>query len=190
MNNMINDELFAYYIGAFVGIIAYIIMGRYIILGEKGYSFTSFTLFSILNGISAVTIYLEQGNYLLSLIFSLSAATIAVMLLLKRKVTWSWIESLVIGLITISFILWYLYGAYVGIWASTLSLLIAIIPQVKDMYKLPSNKVAFVNKFFIASSFISCFSAKSFTFVELSFPVTILISCSIIYYFAAGHHKN
>ena len=167
-------------LGAIIGIVAHIPLIIDIFKDEEGYSFTSFGLWSILDFIAARNLFLQESDFLLSLVWGICAGTMALLLLFKRKVSWSWVETMVIILITITLTLWYFFGSRVALISTISSLIIASIPQIKDTFLKPSRKVGRVYVIFTLGAFISIFSANEVSLSALIYPVTATVLCGLI----------
>ena len=166
--------------GAFVGIIAHVPLIKDIVKNEDGYSFASYALWSILDFIAARSLFLQDSDYTLSLVWGSCAGTIAILLLVYKKISWSWVETMVVILIAITLTLWYIFGSKVALISTISSLVIASIPQIKDAFIHPNRKVGRVYILFTIGAFISIFSAKAIRLTELIYPTTATILCGLI----------
>ncbi len=183
LNNMEIHKLFSI-LGATIGILAHIPLIVDIIKGEKGYSFTSFALWSILDFIAARNIYLQNSDYLLALVWGACAGSMAILLFIKKEISWSYVETMVIILISITLTLWYIFGSKIALIATISSLIIASIPQIKDTFFRPSIKVGRVYIMFTLGALFSIFSANEISLYALIYPVTAMILCGLIMIFS------
>jgi hypothetical protein len=192
---MENVHIWASNIGAIIGILAHIPLFIDIKKGEPGYSFTSFALWSILDFIAARNLFLEGGDYTLSLTWGICAGSMALLLLFKKQVSWSWIETMVVILIAIILTLWYFFGSRIALFSTIASLIIASFPQIKDANITRNNKVGRVYIIFSTSAVVSIFSAESiwggsFNIIELIYPLTAFSICMLVCVLSFQKQKN
>src|SRR5688572_13343149 len=122
-----------------ISILAYILLITALLRTKTEQSFAAFLLWALLDLIATITTILEHGNYWLALSNAIGSTVITILLIYKKQVSWSWIESLTAVLVIICLIIWYTTGEQAGIIASSLAVVIASVPQMVDTYKKPET---------------------------------------------------
>lgn len=167
-----------------IGIAAYLLLIAGILKSKARQSFAAFLLWALLDTIATITTILKEGNYWLSLSNALGAAIVAILLALKKQISWTWIETITAILVIICLNVWYFTGAKEGIIASSLAMLIASIPQILDTYKTPGETPATVYIIFLVANILSFIAGKGWTIEERFYPGCAVFLCAVIVLFS------
>src|SRR6187402_1880640 len=119
-------------VGGIVGLIAYGILIVKLFTSNTEQSFAAFLLWAMLDGIAATTTIIQGGNYWLALSNVIGSSTITIILVVKKQVSWTWVETMTAFLVLICLGVWYTSGEIAGIIASSLAVVAASIPQMVD----------------------------------------------------------
>jgi hypothetical protein len=167
-------------IGAIVGLIAFIPLIADISKdknNETNQNFATWILWAILDGIAAVTTIFQSGNFWLPLGYSFGGFAITILLIYRKRISWTKFESLIAVLVTICLSIWWYVGDKAGTLASTLAVMIASIPQLIDIAKNPSSTPRLVYFLFGLGGFLSFIGGKSWTIEERLYPANVIIVC-------------
>jgi hypothetical protein len=134
-------------------------------------SFAAFLLWGMLDTIAMITSIFEQGNYWLPLSNSVGASLVAILLIAKKQVVWTWVESLTAALVVICLIVWGIAGERAGLIASSIAVLIASVPQMIDTYKRPQSTPTIAYAIFLFADVLSVFAGKGWTIEERFYSV-------------------
>ncbi|GAB3904475.1 hypothetical protein [Mucilaginibacter boryungensis] len=167
-----------------IGIAAYLLLIAGIMKSKVRQSFVAFLLWAMLDTIATITTILKEGNYWLSLSNALGAAIIAILLALKKQVSWTWVETTTAILVIICLNVWYFTGAKEGIIASSLAMVIAGIPQVLDTYKNPGETPTIVYIIFLGANILSFIAGKEWTIEERFYSGCAILLCAVIVWFS------
>lgn len=163
-----------------IGIVAYLLLIGGIMKSNVRQSFVAFLLWAMLDTIATITTIINDGNYWLPLSNALGSAIVAILLALKKQVSWSWIETTTAILVIICLNVWYFTGAEEGIIASSLAMVIASIPQILDTYKNPAETPTLVYCIFLAANILSFIAGKEWTIEERFYPGCAVFLCAVI----------
>jgi hypothetical protein len=163
-----------------IGFIAYIPLVSGIVRNKAEQSFAAFLLWALLDAIATVTTYMENGNYWLPFSNVVGASTVTILLIVKRQVSWSLVETLTAALVIICIVIWYTTGEQAGIVASSLAVVIASIPQMFETYRKPRVTPVFSYIIFFMANTLSFISGKSWTIEERFYAGCSMFLCLMI----------
>jgi hypothetical protein len=172
-----------------ISIVAYILLIAALLRTKTEQSFAAFLLWALLDGIATITTILEHGNYWLALSNAIGSTVITLLLIYKKQVRWSWIESLTAVLVVICLIIWYTAGEQAGIIASSLAVVIASVPQMVDTYKKPEATPLGVYLVFLSANIIALISGTAWTIEERFYACCGIFLCSVIVLFALRRRR-
>lgn len=163
-----------------IGIAAYLLLMLALLRSNSEQSFAAFLLWALLDGIATITIILEHGNYWLALANAIGSAVITLLLIYKKQVSWSWIESMTALLVVVCLSIWYTAGEQAGIIASSLAVVIASIPQMVDTYRKPEATPRMVYFVFLSANILAFISGNAWTIEERFYAGCSVFLCSVI----------
>ena len=177
-------------VGGVIGFSAYFPLTAGILKGAVRQSFAAFFLWAMLDTIVTATTILQGGNYWLPLSNVVGSVTITVLLIVKKQVSWSRIETMTAILVTACLIIWYTTGEDAGIIASSLAVLIASIPQMVETYRNPKATPLNVYLIFLTANILSFFAGKSWTIEERFYAGCSIFLCVMIVILSSRRARN
>jgi len=165
---------------AVVAFWAYIPLASGILRDKAVQSFAAFFLWALLDSIATVTSFLHDGNYWLPLSNVIGSSTIAIILVSKKQVSWSWVETMTAILVIICLAVWHTTGEKAGIIASSLAVEIATIPQMVETYSKPGDTPVKVYYIFLAANLLSFVAGQSWTIGERFYAACSVFLCLMV----------
>ena len=172
-----------------IGLVAYIVIIVGIFKANVKQSFAAFMLWAMLDSIATVTSVIEQGNYWLPFSNALGSTTIAILLAIRKQISWSRIETLTLILVILCLIVWFVAGEQAGIIVSSLAVVIASIPQMKETYAKPEATPVNAYIIFLLGNFVAFFAGKSWSIEERFYPACSVFLCVVIVVLALRNKK-
>ena len=173
-----------------IGIVAYIILIISLIKSKAEQSFAAFLLWAMLDLIATITSVLEDGNYWLPMSNVIGSSLITILLIMKKQISWSRIETMTTLLVIICLIVWYVAGEQAGIIASSLAGVIASIPQMVETYRRPNATPIVAYFVFLGANIVSFFAGKSWTIEERFYSTCSVFLCLVIVLLAIRRHSK
>jgi hypothetical protein len=167
-------------VAGIVGFCAYLPLIAGIIRDTARQSFAAFFLWALLDSIATITTFLQGGNYWLPFSNVVGSSTIAALLVIKRQVAWSWIESMTAVLVMICLCIWYTAGEVPGIVASSLAVVIASIPQMAETYRHPQTTPVGAYVIFLAANILSFLAGRAWSIEERFYAGCSIFLCVVI----------
>lgn len=168
------------FFGALIGLLAYGPLVTGIIQNRIQQNFATWTLWATLDAIAAGSTILQHGNFWLPLGYTVGASSITLLLIFKKRATWTKFETFISVLVVICLIVWWYAGNIGGIIASSAALLIASIPQIIDTAKTPSLTPRVAYMIFTASSVLSLLGGTSWSVEERLYSAGALFTNTVI----------
>ncbi|CAN5214787.1 hypothetical protein BH09BAC3_BH09BAC3_26060 [soil metagenome] len=167
-----------------VELVAYSVIAFGIFRSGVKQSFAAFLLWGMLDIIATVTTMIEHGNYWLALSNAIGASLVCLLLVIKKQVSWSWVESLTALLVVVCLIIWATAGELAGLFASSIAVVIASVPQMVDTYKKPESTPTLAYIIFLIANMISLFAGKSWSIEERFYAACGLFLSIVILIFS------
>ncbi len=171
-------------IGGGLGLVAFGLLIIALFRQSTEQSFAAFFLWAMLDVIATVTTIIQHGNYWLALSNAIGSTIITLLLVKKKQVSWSWVESMTAFLVVVCLVIWYTAGERAGIIASSLAVVIASIPQMVDTYKKPEATPTFVYVTFLVANILSVMGGTSWTIEERFYQCCGVFLCTVIVLFS------
>lgn len=143
-------------------------------------SFATFILWGALDIIAGVTSYLEKGNWYLPAGYGFSATTVAIFLLAKKQFSWSKVEWMTLGMVIVCLIFWRISGEQTAIILSSVAVVAAGIPQMKDTWNDPVSTPKVLYCFFLLANTLSLIAGKAWTIEERFYSSSVVLLTLII----------
>jgi hypothetical protein len=166
--------------GGIIGLVAYMFLIIALMRTRVQQSFAAFLLWAMLDLIATITTIMEGGNYWLALSNAIGSTVITVLLIRKKQVSWSWVESMTAILVVVCLIVWYTTGEQAGIIASSLAVVIASIPQFVDTYRKPGATPTMPYVIFLVANIVSFVGGASWTIEERFYQACAIFLCVVI----------
>lgn len=163
-----------------IGIGAYLLLIIGLMKTKAEQSFAAFLLWAMLDFIATITSVLSDGNYWLPLSNAIGSSIITVLLIIKKQVSWSRIETMTTVLVIICLGVWYAAGERAGIIASSLAVLMASIPQMAETYKKPDATPAGAYIVFLIANLVSFVAGRSWMIEERFYAGCSVFLCFVI----------
>jgi hypothetical protein len=176
-------------VGGVLGLFAFALLIIALFRTKTEQSFAAFFLWALLDLIATITTIIEGGNYWLALANAVGSSAITVILIVKRQVSWSWVESMTAVLVIICLVVWYTAGERAGIVASSLAVVIASIPQMVDTYRKPEATPTLVYVVFLVANIISVIGGSAWTIEERFYQCCGVFLCFMIATFSLKKFK-
>jgi hypothetical protein len=176
-------------IGGGIGLVAFALLIVALFRSNTEQSFAAFLLWALLDIIATITTIIEGGNHWLALSNAIGSVAIALILVVKRQVSWTWVESMTAILVVLCLIAWYTLGGEAGIIAASLANLIAAIPQMVDTYKKPDSTPSLPYAVFFVGNAVSLLAGKSWSIEERFYQSTSIILTILILLFSLRKQK-
>lgn len=170
-------------ISGIAGLITYGFLFCKILKGKAEQNFAAFLLWAILSIIITTTVFIEEGNYWLSLGNVLGETAITILLLVKKQIAWSRVETLTALLVIICLAIWFFVGEQAAIISASLATVTASIPQIVSTYRQPSSTPTGIYIAFLMANLLSLYAGKSWTIEERFYPASAVVICLIIAFF-------
>jgi len=163
-----------------LGIVAYGFLIYGITQSKSEQSFAAFLLWGMLDSIATVTTILEHGNFWLPLSNAIGSSVITLLLVVKKQVRWSRVETLTALLVIVCLAVWYTSGETAGIVASSLAVVIASIPQMRETWHDPVATPKGAYFVFLSANVVSFIAAKDWSLKEFFYPSCSIFLCTVI----------
>ncbi len=167
-----------------IGVTGYIFLITGIYRRGMEQSFAAFLLWGMLDTIAMITSIIEKGNFWLPTSNAIGASLVAILLVVKKGVVWTWVESLTAVMVVICLIIWVTAGDLAGLVASSVAGVIASIPQMITTYRRPQTTPINAYIIFLAADLLSFFAGKSWTVTERFYAGNDLIISLVILIFS------
>jgi hypothetical protein len=164
--------------GGVIGLVAYVVLIVALVRTTTEQSFAAFLLWALLDLIATVTTIIEQGNYWLALSNAIGSTVITLILIRKKQVSWSRVETMTALLVVVCLVVWYTAGEQAGIIASSLAVVIASVPQMVDTWKKPEATPALAYLIFITANIVSFLAGKEWTIEERFYQACGIFLCA------------
>lgn len=176
--NLSADDLAG--IAGIICVVAYIPLAVGITKSSVEQSFAAFILWAMLDTIATITTLLEDGNFWLPFTYASGSTIIALLLVLKKQITWSRIETVTSILVVICLVIWFTAGERAGIIASSIAVVIASLPQMVDTFKKPQATPLVPYLIFLSANVLSFIAGRSWTIEERFYPGCAIFLCAVI----------
>lgn len=177
-------------VGGIIGFITYCFLFASILKSKAKQNFVAFCLWAVLSIILTTTIFIENGNYWLSLGNVLGETAIAILLLIKRQISWTWVEAFTAFLVIVCLVIWLFVGEKAAIVAASLATIAASIPQMVSTFKKPTETPTGIYVAFVFANVLSFYAGKSWTIEERLYPASAVIICLVILLFSWKKSKT
>lgn len=180
---------YAQLLSGIIGIIGYLLLIAALFRTATEQSFAAFLLWALLDLIATITTVLTGGNYWLALANAAGSTIITVLLIYKKQVAWSRVESMTAVLVIVCLVVWYVSGERAGLIASSLAVVIASVPQMVDTWRKPKATPVLVYVTFLIANVVALISGKAWTIEERFYACCGIFLCSVIIVFSLRRSK-
>ncbi|GAB3226735.1 hypothetical protein [Spirosoma arcticum] len=178
-------------IAGLIGLSGYVVLFVGLLKTKIEQSFAAFMLWAMLDIIATITTILEEGNYWLALGNAAGSTAITGLLVIKKQVSWSWIETMTALLVLVCLVIWFTTGEKAGLIASSLAVIMASVPQLVATYKKPWTTPTAIYVVFLIAAILSFIAGKSWTIEQRFYSGCAVFLCSVIVLFSLRKaHKS
>lgn len=167
-----------------IGMLAYVLLIVALLRTTTEQSFAAFLLWALLDLIATITTMLAGGNYWLALANAIGSSVITLLLIYKKQVAWSWVESMTAVLVLVCLGIWYAAGERAGIVASGLAVVIASVPQMVDTWRKPEATPVVAYLIFLLANVVALIGGRAWTIEERFYACCGIFLCSVITIFS------
>ena len=165
---------------AIVALSMYIPLGHQIFKGIKKQNIATWALWMLLDALAAASIFAQHGNWILPAAYVLGSATMITCMLRARTISWTWFETTTCMLVILCLIGWKMSGPRLATIMSTLSVVVATIPQLRDAYREPEEMPVFEFLGFAVSCTLSAIAGNAWTVEERFYPIICALLSALI----------
>jgi hypothetical protein len=177
-------------LGAVIAVLAYIPLTHGVWKGTITQNFATYALWGALDAIAAVSIVLKEGNFLLPAMYVLLSVGVAAGILRTRTFSWTWLETLISGLVVLCIIIWATSGDRAATIASSLAVVIASIPQFVEFWKKPKEAPMWTYAAFTLANGVSILAGKDWSVEERFYPTVCTIATALFVLTAARRYLD
>ena len=149
-----------------------------------GQSFATWGLWAVLDSMLTITLWQQDGNYLLSLGFAVGGVFLSVVLLAQGGWAWGKFESVIALMVLASLAVWKFSGPRNATIAVTTAICIAGIPGIVEMARRPQRSAAKLWAGYTVANSLSLFGGAMWSVEERLAPaafvalsVAMLVTC-------------
>lgn len=153
--------------------------------GKMVQNLATWVLWTLLDGITAIAIIFQNGNYWLPLAYAACSLATATAVLQSSSGKWTKSDTFVATLVSACIIVWLSAGSYYATIAGTTAVIIAGIPQLRDCWLNPKGNwfLRWIASF--AASVLSITAGSSWTVEERLYPAAVAVYCGLCVIFTA-----
>jgi hypothetical protein len=139
-----------------------------------GQSFATWGLWAVLDSMLTITLWQQQGNYLLSLGFAVGGVFLSAALLAQGGWAWGKFESIIALMVLASLAVWKFSGPRNATIAVTVAICIAGIPGIVEMARRPQRSAAKVWAGYTVANSLSLFGGAMWSVEERLAPASFV----------------
>ena len=171
-------------IGGIIGLVAFLLLIIELLRSTTEQNFAAFLLWALLDVIATTTTIIEGGNYWLALSNATGSTIITLILVGKKQVSWTRVETMTAILVVVCLLVWYTSGELAGIVVSSLAVLIAGIPQMVDTFKKPESTPVLPYAIFCVGNVVSFMAGRAWTIEERFYQAVSIFLTLVILVFS------
>ncbi len=167
--------------GSVLAILTYLPLWKQVRSGEVKQSLLTWVLWAILDALVALTIIVQNGNFLLPTIYIVGSAVTAFLIYKSgTRASWTWFESFIVFLVFVTMVVWRMSTDKAATIASTAAVVIAGIPQLIDAWKKPNEMPMAVFSSYFVANMLSAAGGKDWSIEERLYPFACAVLCLLI----------
>lgn len=163
-----------------LSIVLYIPLCKKILEGKIVQNFGTWILWTTINCVAAITIIIQNGNFLLPVTFTLGSSCVTVCIAISKNYNWTRFETLVACIVLACIIGWYISGPKLATIISAFALVISGIPQLIDAAKEPWSKPFLISSGYFSANILSIIGAKDWSVKEVLCPIFGAFYCGVM----------
>lgn len=143
-------------------------------------SFATWFLWTLLDAIAAITLIIQDGNFLLPAAYTAGSLVVSAFIFRSGNFSWTKFESFVCVLVAICVTVWAISGPKIATIASSLALVLAGIPQLLDAYRKPWESPAHIYFGYFVANSLAVLAAKNWSVEERFYPASCTVYTLIV----------
>ncbi len=174
-------------VSAVLAVLLYLPLNYQILMGQVDQNLATWILWVALDVIAATSMYMhpEKGNWQLPAAYTVGGSITILCLLRSSLFEWTYFETLVCVFIGIALVKWYFSGPRMATIISSLGMVVATLPQIKDAYLLPETMPFGVYIGYLIVNGLSVKGGKAWNVEERFYPSCCIFACMLILIFTA-----
>lgn len=166
--------------GCVVALCLYVPLLRGIIRGEVEQSFATWLLWVTLDLIALTSIIDQKGNFIFLMFYIAGGTTVVISLIIKKKLSWTKFETLILFLVFVCLVVWHLSGSKWATVSSTLAVVISGMPQLRDSWNKPDKMIGIIYAGYVIANGLFMFAGKDWSIEERFYPGSCVVLCVAI----------
>ena len=149
--------------------------------GSAGQSFATWGLWAGLDSMLTITLWVQHGNYSLSLGYAVGGLILTAVLLKRGGFSWGIFETIITLLVLACIVIWKFSGPRNASIAITAAVCFATIPGLMEMLSNPQPASRKIWAGFTVASGLSYFGGTTMTVEERLTPAVFTILCALMF---------
>ena len=149
--------------------------------GSAGQSFATWGLWAGLDSMLTIALWLQHGNYLLSLGYAVGGVALTLVLLKRGGLSWGKFETIITLLVLACMVIWKFSGPRNASIAVTTAICIAVVPGFIEMLRDPQPKARKIWAGFTVASALSYFGGTTMTVEERLTPAAFFVLSVVMF---------
>jgi len=140
-----------------------------------GQSFAMWALWALLDTTATISLIVQHGNFWLTAGYALGSVSLAVVLLAQGRFAWGWLETLIALLVVVCLVIWKLGGPKTATVATTLAIVVAGLPGMKELWRAPQRFLAWVWAGYTVASLLALAGGTAWSIEERFAPAVFAV---------------
>ena len=162
----------------------YIYLARQISKGKAEQNLATWLSWGLLDLVAGISLFAQDGNWYLPTFYVAGCTLILYCIIGSAKFKWGRVETICFLLVIVSVFMWTRSGPWYATVISTVGVVIASYPQLKDAVFTPSTSPAEVFVGFAVANALSTAGGKAWIVEERLYPGVNTILCVLIVVFS------
>lgn len=180
MLTMISEVHWLVWVSVALSIVVYKRLIGQIVRSTTKQSFATWSLWTVLDVIALVTTLIQEGNFLLLVLYVMAGTVISLIILRYQGFSWDRFDLVVLALVIICMCVWAGSGPYWATIASTTAVFIAGFPLIKMAFQKPHDQDLVIWIGFTAANALSIAGGKEWSVPERFYPAVCTLLTGII----------
>jgi hypothetical protein len=135
-----------------------------------GQSFAMWALWAVLDTTVTLSLLVQRGNFWLTAGFAAGSIVLALLLLVKGRFAWGWLETVILLLVLVCLVIWKFSGPKVATVATTIAIGIAGVPGLIELWRHPQPAIARIWAGYTVANVLGFLGGTSWTIEERFAP--------------------
>ena len=156
--------------------------------GGRGHSFAMWALWAMLDTMATVSLVIQDGNYILTLGFSIGSVLMSALLLRRGQFKWGKLEWMVFLLVLLCLAVWAMTGPRGATIAATLAIIAAGTPGLVEIWRHPDSTATRVWAGFCIANLLALIGGERWSLEERFPPAAFTLQTLVM--FIAGNRAR